>query len=88
MLPIPSGAYIICEYVQNWELIRNGSCNVVVSSEDGVVYKRIQKDIDNNQFILHSDNNEYASFEICLNQVLEVWKALGYVCFELPMVKL
>jgi len=86
MLPIPAGAYIICEYVQNWELIRNGSCHVVVSSEDGVVYKRIQKDIENNQFILHSDNTEYSSFEIGLNQVLEVWKALGYVCFDLPDV--
>ena len=84
MLPIPAGAYIICEYVQDWELIRNGSCNVIVSSDEGVVYKRIQKDIENNQFILHSDNIEYSSFEISLNQVLEVWKALGYVCFELP----
>jgi len=84
MLPIPAGAYIICEYVQDWEHIKNGSCNVVVSSEDGVVYKRIQKDLKNNQFILHSDNSEYANFEISLNQVLEVWKALGYVCFDLP----
>ena len=87
MLPIPAGAYIICEYVQDWELIRNGSCNVVVSSDEGVVYKRIQKDIENNQFILHSDNIDYSSFEISLNQVLEVWKALGYVCFELPEVQ-
>jgi len=75
MLPIPSGAYIICEYVQDWELIRNGSCNVLVSSDEGIVYKRVQKDMDNNQLILHSDNIEYASFEISLNQVLEIWKA-------------
>jgi len=87
MLPIPSGAYIICEYVQDWELIRNGSCNVLVSSDEGIVYKRIQKDIENNQFILHSDNTEYSSFEISLNQIHEVWKALGYVCFELPKVQ-
>lgn len=86
MLPIPSGAYIICEYVQDWELIRNGSCNVLVSSDEGIVYKRVQKDMDNNQFILHSDNTEYASFEVSLNEILEVWKALGYVCFELPNV--
>lgn len=86
MLPIPAGAYIICEYVQDWEQIKNGSCNVVVSSEDGVVYKRIQKDLKNNQFILHSDNSEYSNFEISLNQVLEVWKALGYVCFDLPKI--
>jgi len=87
MLPIPAGAYIICEYVQDWELIRNGSCHVVVSTEDGIVYKRVQKDLDNNQFILHSDNPEYSTFEIGLNQVLEVWKALGYVCFDLPVIQ-
>lgn len=84
MLPIPSGAYIICEYTQDWEQINNGSCNVIITNDDGIVYKRVQKDIRNNQFILHSDNIEYASFEISINNVLEVWKALGYVSFIIP----
>ncbi|MFA8433030.1 MAG: S24 family peptidase [Marinifilaceae bacterium] len=84
MLPIPSGAYIICEFLQDWETIKDGSTHVVITNDDGIVYKRIEKDLEENQLILHSDNRDYHPFEVSLNQVLEVWKALGYVCFDLP----
>jgi transcriptional regulator with XRE-family HTH domain len=84
MLPVPAGSYIICEYVQDWELIKENSCCIVVTSDDGIVYKRVKKDFKNNQLLLKSDNPEYLSFEVSLNQVLEVWKSLGFVSFNLP----
>ncbi|GAB7086555.1 XRE family transcriptional regulator [Marinifilum fragile] len=84
MLPVPAGSYIICEYVQDWELIKNNTSHIVVTTEDGIVYKRVVKDFDNNQLLLNSDNKEYLSFEVSLNQVVEVWKALGFVSFQLP----
>lgn len=83
MLPVPSGAYIICEYVQDWELIKDNSCHVVVSSDDGIVYKRIKKDLKNNQFIMQSDNTDYLTYELSMNRIDEVWKALGFVSFNL-----
>jgi len=88
MLPVPSGSYLISEYVQDWELIRNGSCHILVTSDEGIVYKRIEKNLKNNEFILHSDNSDYSSYEIDLNEVLEVWKALGFVSFDLPVSKI
>jgi len=84
MLPVPAGSYIICEYVQDWGLIKDNTCHIVLTSDDGVVYKRIQKDFQNNQLLLNSDNPEYLSFEVSLNQILEVWKSLGFVSFNLP----
>ncbi|MBI9058161.1 MAG: LexA family transcriptional regulator [Labilibaculum sp.] len=84
MLPVPSGSYIICEYVQDWEHIKDDSCCIVLTADDGIVYKRIKKDFSNNQLLLNSDNSEYLSFEVSLNQVLEVWKSLGFVSFNLP----
>lgn len=83
MLPVPSGAYIICEYVQDWELIKDNSCHVVISSDDGIVYKRIKKDLKNNQFIMQSDNMDYLTYELSMNRIDEVWKALGFVSFNL-----
>lgn len=83
MLPVPSGAYIICEYVQDWELIKDNSCHVVISSDDGIVYKRIKKDLKNNQFIMQSDNTDYLTYELSMNRIDEVWKALGFVSFNL-----
>ncbi|MDE5418773.1 LexA family transcriptional regulator [Labilibaculum sp. DW002] len=84
MLPVPAGSYIICEYVQDWEHIKDDSCCIVLTADDGIVYKRIKKDFSNNQLLLNSDNSEYLSFEVSLNQVLEVWKSLGFVSFNLP----
>jgi len=84
MLPVPAGSYIICEYVQDWELIKDNSCCIVLTSDDGIVYKRVTKDLKNNLLLLNSDNPEYLSFEVSLNQILEVWKSLGYVSFNLP----
>ena len=84
MLPVPAGSYIICEYIQDWEQIKEDSCCIVLTADDGIVYKRIKKDFSNNQLLLNSDNPEYLSFEVSLNQVLEVWKSLGFVSFNLP----
>lgn len=84
MLPVPAGSYIICEFIQDWEQIKDNSCCVVLTAEDGIVYKRIKKDFTKNQLLLSSDNPEYLSFEVSLNQVLEIWKSLGFVSFNLP----
>ena len=86
MLPVPAGSYIICEYLQDWELIKDDTCHIVVTTDDGIVYKRVKKDFSKNQLLLNSDNPEYLSFEVSLNQVLEIWKALGFVSFDLPDV--
>jgi transcriptional regulator with XRE-family HTH domain len=84
MLPVPTGAYIICEYVQDWTLIKDDTCCIVVTADDGIVYKRVVKDFEHQQLRLKSDNPEYLSFEVRINTVLEVWKSLGFVSFQIP----
>ena len=83
MEPIPSGSYIICDYLQNWNEIKDGKAYVVVTRDDGIVYKRLYCN-DNNILLLKSDNPEYAPFTLPVSTVSEVWKALGYICFSLP----
>lgn len=84
MLPVPSGAYIICEYLQDWNLIRNEQPYVLVTKNEGVVYKRIINNLSEGQLILKSDNPEYETYSIEADEILEVWKALGYTSFDLP----
>lgn len=84
MLPVPSGAYIICEYLQDWNLIRNEQPYVLVTKNEGVVYKRIINNLSEGQLMLKSDNPEYEPYSIEAEEVLEVWKALGYTSFDLP----
>jgi len=83
MEPIPSGAYIICEYLQNWSDVKSGKTYIVVTKDDGVVYKRLYNN-DNNTLLLKSDNPEYNPYTIPLNSISEIWKALGYISFSLP----
>ena len=85
MLPILSGDIIIGEYLENWADIKSGETYVVISKNDGVVYKRIgNKFKENKKLKLISDNPVYEPYEINGEDVLEIWKAKGYISTQLP----
>ena len=84
MLPVTSGSYIISEYVQNWETIKDESTYIVISQSEGIVYKRIKNRLGTDQVIdLKSDNTLYPTFTIPIDEVVEVWKAKGVISFNL-----
>lgn len=84
MLPVLPGSYIVCEYLQDWSEIKNDECYVLVTKEEGIVYKRLLNNMKEGVLILKSDNPEYTPYSVKVNEVLEVWKALGTVSFALP----
>ena len=85
MNPIKSGSYIICEYIANWEEIINGRPHIVITKDDGIVYKRLFKKIEEaKELLLKSDNTEYEPYNVNIEDVSEVWKALGFISFDLP----
>ncbi|MGE0077090.1 MAG: S24 family peptidase [Bacteroidales bacterium] len=83
MEPIPSGTYIVCEYLPNWDDIKNGKTYVLITKDDGVVYKRVYNN-ENDTVLLKSDNPEYDPYVLPVTAITEVWKALGYISFSLP----
>lgn len=75
MLPIPDGAWIVCEYVDDWTVIKDGERYVVVTEQDGVTFKIAYNRIKEDQkLLLCSANPIYAPFEVEVEQVREVWK--------------
>jgi len=85
MLPLLSGTIIIAEYVENWADVKPGDTYVVISKNDGVVYKRIgNKFKEYRKLKLFSDNPVYKPYEISGEDVLEIWKAKGYISTHLP----
>lgn len=85
MLPIPSGAYIFCDYVESIEGVRDGKPYVIITANDGIVYKRIQNQVnEKGSFLLKSDNEEYTPYSVPIDEVLEIWQAIGFLTFELP----
>ena len=83
MDPIPSGAYIISEYVQDWHDIIDGKTYILVTRDDGVVFKRVYLH-PSGELWLKSDNPQYETYSVHLNRLLEVWKAVGYICTCIP----
>lgn len=76
MLPVPSGSVIVCEKVDNADDVKNNSACILVSRTDGIVYKRIQKNIKSkNKLTLVSDNPSYQPYTIDLGDVVEIWES-------------
>ncbi len=85
MLPLLPGTVIIGEYVDNWENIKDGNCYIIVSEQDGIVYKRINSRIQNEgKLYLHSDNTLYPPYSGPVGDVLEIWRAKAYISMEFP----
>lgn len=84
MLPIPSGSYIISSYIPDWHEIKDGQCCIVVTRDQGIVYKRLWNQLDEGSLLLKSDNRLYEPYSIPVEEVVEIWLASGYIAFDLP----
>lgn len=85
MLPIPPGSYVFCDYVESFDGIRDGKPYIIITANDGIVYKRVFNNVfTDGKLLLKSDNKEYEPYSIEANEVLEVWQALGFLTFDLP----
>lgn len=77
MLPTPSGSVIVGEKVESLNELKNSYSYVLLSRNDGVVYKRILKNgKTKNKLTLVSDNPVYEPYIVSEEDVLEVWKAV------------
>lgn len=84
MNPIPTGSYIISEYIQDWTQIKDDQCYILITKDEGIVYKRVLNRLNEEQLILKSDNPEYKPYSVDADMIAEVWKAIGYISLQLP----
>jgi len=85
MLPIPDKSYVTGEYVADWNDIKNHLAYILLTREDGIVFKVVENRIHRDRkLILHSLNPLYEPYEIHINQIREVWKFVNYISSEVP----
>ena len=83
MPPITEGSWVTASYVQDWNHIKNGESYVVVTKDEGIMFKRIYNHIDEKQALtLVSTNSIYAPFDMDIAQILEIWKFETWNGFE------
>lgn len=76
MLPTPSGSVIVGQKADGVEDVRNNSPYVVVSRNEGIVYKRIVKSNKaKNKLTMVSDNPAYQPYFMNAEDILELWQA-------------
>jgi len=76
MLPTPSGSIIVGEKIENTTDIKNSQAYIVVSRNEGIVYKRVEKNNrSKNKLTLVSDNPQYQPYQVNAEDVVELWQA-------------
>lgn len=83
MLPVLPGSYLFCEFVESVADLCDGQTYVLVTTDEGLVYKRTYLE-NGNHLLLKSDNPEYEPYLVDNSSVLEIWKARGVLSFEMP----
>jgi transcriptional regulator with XRE-family HTH domain len=78
MLPLSSGTIVVGRYVESWRDIRSNHTYVLVTRDEGVVYKRVINKVKNKgQLVLLSDNPIYEPYAVDIEDVNEAW---AYYC--------
>lgn len=76
MLPTPSGSVIVGEKVESLEHVKSSSTYIVISKQEGIVYKRVLKNgRAKSKITLVSDNPSYQPYQVEADDVLELWQA-------------
>lgn len=85
MYPIPDGSWVTGEFVQNFALVRNRHAYIILTIEDGIVFKVAENRIrEEGKLILYSLNPLYQPYELPITDVKEIWKFVHYISPELP----
>jgi transcriptional regulator with XRE-family HTH domain len=85
MLPIPDGSWVTGEFIQNWRLLRNGQAYIILTMEDGIMFKVVEDRIESESRLkLHSLNPLYEPYFIDIKDVREIWRFVHYISAELP----
>lgn len=75
MPPLKDGCFVVGRFVEDLRNLRDGRTYVLLTRNDGIVYKRVFKQKKSLQ--LCSDNKYYQPYEVPLFDILEAWE---FVC--------
>lgn len=85
MLPIPDKSYVTGQFVEDWNEVKDGHAYIVLTNDDGIVFKVAYNQIrKKKKLLLRSLNPAYKPYEINVSDVKEIWKFVYYSSPQLP----
>lgn len=85
MLPVQPGSIIFGEYVEDVSGIKNGKLYILITRNDGIVFKRVFNFAgQESKLLLVSDNRMYEPYGLDVAEILEVWAAKAFYSNQFP----
>jgi hypothetical protein len=85
MYPVPEGAMVVGNFVEDWLGIKDRTACIVVTRDEGIVFKMVTSQVKKNKtLLLESLNSLYPPYEVSVGDVLEVWKFVNYISDSIP----
>ena len=85
MLPIPDKSWVTGEFLQDWREVRDGEACIILTLNDGIVFKVVENRIKEEGILnLFSLNPIYEPFGVNINDVKEIWKFTHYISSKIP----
>ncbi len=86
MLPIPDKSWVTGEYVQDMGSIKNEDLYIVLTLDEGIVFKKVRNELrEKGSFKMISLNPEYEPYDLPANEIREIWKFVHYISEEVPL---
>jgi transcriptional regulator with XRE-family HTH domain len=75
MPPLGDGSFVVGRFMEDLRDIRNGQTYVLLTQNDGIVYKRVFNKLkEKKRLLLCSDNKLYNPYEVHAEEELEAWE--------------
>lgn len=74
MLPVRDGSYVVARFIEDIQDIKYGRTYIILTRNEGIVYKRVKAAEHAEMLALHSDNRNYQPYDIHKKDILELWE--------------
>lgn len=89
MLPVPDGSWVTGEFVQDWNAVKDGQFYVVLTLNEGLVFKQLKNELATRGcFQMISLNKIYEPYELAATEIREIWKFVHYISKEVTEAQL
>ena len=71
--------------ISDWSEVKDGRFYVLLSAQQGVIYRRVYNQVKiKGALLLSSDNPTIPSFEISIKDIAEIWEVNSFISQQLP----
>jgi transcriptional regulator with XRE-family HTH domain len=89
MPPVSNGSYVVAEFIQNWTTLPNGTPCIVVTKNEGIIFKIIYNHLKERESLqLISTNPLYKPYFVHADEIIEVWRFVNYISSDIPEIKI